>query len=241
MKSILFIFIFSISLIASNSIKEVSYESGISIYGQIGFVDLILEENLQEKTYKITAKTTSIGLVKVLSSNRIDVFTSEGTIEKGVYKPKKFTRYTSKSDYEKTRKYIFDYANNTVIKTEIIAELETTSEFNPLSMSFTTTEEIVTKEEIKNIDLHKNDFLSLYLNLMHGNLVYGKVPYVDMKEKDGLFFIEDNLFEVHKNHGEDKYKIKMLDDEKSIFFKEVTSVGIAFYGDAYIKKVSESN
>ncbi len=230
----------SFSLFGYTSIKEIKYESGISIYGQIGFVHLSLEENHDTHTYKMTAKTTSVGVVKYLSNNRIDTFISEGNVQNGVYLPLKFTRSTTKNKYKKTRTYLFDYENKNIHKTQIISRIETISTFHPISVSFSETEELVTEKEEKDIDFERNDFLSLYLNLIKGNLSHGKVPYVDMKEKDSLIFVKKNLFEVHKNNGEDKYLIVMIPDEESVFFKQVTSVGISFYGDAYIKKIHES-
>ncbi|MBL4730660.1 MAG: hypothetical protein JKY28_04750 [Sulfurimonas sp.] len=62
-----------------------------------------------------------------------------------------------------------------------------------------------------------------------------------MKEKDELIFVKENLFEVHKNHGEDTYFVEMTPDEDNPFFKQVTSLGISFYGDAYIKKISQKS
>ncbi|MDQ7045656.1 MAG: DUF3108 domain-containing protein [Sulfurimonas sp.] len=239
MKYLLLILSLKLSLLALTSIKEVKYESGISIYGQIGYVELKLEENIDKKTYKIQATTTSIGLVKFLSSNRTDTFISEGNIKDGVYLPLKFTRITSKADYKRTRIYIFNYDKKTIFKTEITDSSQITNTFNPISMTFTEEEKILSEKKTENIDFATNDFLSLYLNLISKKLLYGKIPYVDMKEKDKLLYLGENSFEVHKNHGKDKYSVLMVPDEKSMFFKQVTSVGIAFYGDAYIKKISE--
>ena len=115
----------------------------------------------------------------------------------------------------------------------------TTTTFDPISITFTECKEKVVEEKTEIIEFQQNDFLSLYLNLIHGNLEKGKVPYVDMKEDDSLTLMEDNLFEIQKNHGEDKYNILLVDDSDSIFFEMASSVCISFYGDAYIKKISE--
>lgn len=239
MKKILIILILNLSLFGYTSIKELKYESGISIYGQVGFVDLRFEENFDNNTYKMHAKTTSIGAVKYLSSNRVDKFTSEGKIKNGVYIPLKFTRHTTKTDYEKSRIYTFDYENNRVEKKEITSKMVTKTTFDPASITFTDCKEKVVEENTEIIEFQQNDFLSLYLNLKHGNLKKGQVPYVDMKEDDKLTLMGKNLFEIQKNHGEDKYNIVLIDDSNSIFFQKAASVGISFYGDAYIKKVSE--
>lgn len=238
-KIFILLLVLSTTLFAYTSIKELNYESGISIYGKIGTVSLTLEENHTTNKYKMVAKTMSTGVVKYLSGNRIDTFTSEGSIKNGVYLPHRFIRHTSKYDSNKTRTYNFNYENKTVEKIEVVSKLESFSGFDPISFNFTEEEKIVTSMKKKEIDFEENDFLSLYLNLIKGNLQKGKVPYIDMKEEDTLLYIKTNLFEVHKNHGEDQYSIVMVPDTNSIFFNEVKSVGIAFYGDAYIKKTSE--
>lgn len=241
MKKIFILLIINISLLASTSILNVKYESGISIYGKIGFVDLTLKKNLQEKTYMMQAITTSHGVVKYLSDNRIDTFTSEGKIKNGVYIPLKFTKKTTKTDVNKTTVYDFDYENNTVLKTKTVSEYKIISTFNPIEFGFNDVRTLFVDKKSENIDLEPNDYLSLYLNLKHGNLKKGKVPYVDKKDKDTLLFLGNNLFEVQKNFGDDSYQISMIDDNESIFFQKVMSIGVAFYGDAYIEKISESS
>jgi len=241
MRFLLLSFILTFSLVAKTTIEELRYESGISIYGQIGYVSLRLEENHDEKTYKIQATTTSTGIVKYLSSNRIDTFISEGNIIDGVYIPLKFTRITSKNDSTKERVYTYDYIQKNVLKIETINTLEDHSEIDIFSLKTIKKDKKIKKINKEIIDFKSNDFLSLYLNLQHGNLDYGKVPYIDMKIKDNLFFVQENLFEVHKNNGEEKYSVSMIPSKEGIFFEQVTSVDIGFYGDAYIKKLSQTS
>ena len=241
MRFLLLSFILTFSLVAKTTIEELRYESGISIYGQIGYVTLRLEENLDEQTYKIQATTTSTGIVKYLSSNRIDTFVSEGNIKDGVYVPMKFTRITSKNGSTKERVYSYDYVKKNVLKVETINTLESHSEIDVFSLKIIKKDKMIKKVNKEIIDFKTNDFLSLYLNLQHGNLDYGKVPYIDMKVKDDLFFVQENLFEVHKNNGEEKYSVSMIPSKEGIFFEQVTSVDIGFYGDAYIKKLSQTS
>jgi len=215
------------------------FESGISIYGQVGFVELTLKENFDTNTYTMKATAYSTGIVQVLSRNRSDSFVSEGKIQNGSYIPKKFIKKTVKTDYEKITTYTFDYKNNTVIKHKVLSKYITNSTFNLIKMKFIDTKKFVVEESTEEIELCKNDFLSLYLNLKHGNLKKGNISYVDKDEKDSLFLIDNNLFEVEKNNGEDKYKIALIDDEKSIFFQKAVSINVSFYGDAYIEKIYE--
>jgi len=239
MRFLTLIFVITFSLFAKTTIEELRYESGISIYGQIGYVNVKLEENLDKQTYKIQATTTSTGIVKYLSSNRIDTFISEGNITDGVYVPLKFTRITSKDNSTKERVYTYNYEKKHIHKVETIKRLETKKELDFISMKMHEKSDTVVEVHEKYIDFQTNDFLSLYLNLQHGNLAYGKVPYIDMKKEDDLLFIKDNLFELHKDNGENKYAVHMIPSKKGIFFEKITSLDIGFYGDAYIKKLSQ--
>lgn len=241
MKKILIILSLSLSLFGFTSVKELKFESGISIYGQVGFADIILEENFDKKTYKMTAITSSIGIVKVLTSNRSDTFVSEGIIENGVYVPLKFTKRTTKTNYEKVTTYIFDYENNTVSKEKVTKKNEAVRKFNPYTFKFTDGKKLVVDKVIESVKLSENDFLTLYLNLKHGNLKVGDVGYIDQDEEDSISLLNEKLFEVEKDNGNERYKIVLIDDEKSIFFNKAVAENISFYGDAYIKKISEKN
>ena len=241
MKKILIIISLSLTLFGFTSIKELRFESGISIYGQVGFADIMLEENFDKNTYKMTTVTSSTGIVRVLTANRSDTFISEGIIKNGVYVPQKFTKRTAKTDYEKVTTYIFDYENDTVLKEKVTKKNETVSKFDPITFGFIESKKLVVDKVTENVDLSKNDFLTLYLNLKHGNLKKGNVKYIDQDEDDSISLVDEDLFEVQKDNGNEKYKILLIDDKESIFFHEAVAKNIAFYGDAYIKKISEKN
>ncbi|MDF1875612.1 DUF3108 domain-containing protein [Sulfurimonas sp. SAG-AH-194-I05] len=239
-KKLLLLLVFILTLDAKSTLTELRFESGISLFGQIGFVDLRLEENFEDKTYKMTAKTTSIGIVKTLSSNRVDLYTSVGKVLNGVYRPLRFTIQITKTDYKKVIEYYFDYENDSVVKIKTKSRNESIFTYDIHTNSFKSINNLVTTTNRKEVKLFPNDYLSLYLNLQKGNLKVGRILYVDRNKKNDLFLLSSNLFEVHKNNGDDVYNIQMQNDEKSIFFKKIVSVGIAFYGDAYIEKISET-
>lgn len=230
----------SLSLFGYTTVSKLKFESGITIYGQVGFVDLVLKENLDDNTYEMKATATSTGLVKVLTNNRRDIFTSKGKIENGVYKPSTFTKEALEDDYRKVTNYVFNYKEDTVEKTVYKKEYRHIKTFDSKTFKFVTIKKLIEKNEKQSLKLYPNDYLSLYLNMKKGNIKKGKVSYVDKKDKDSLFYRDVNLIEVHKKHGEDQYKIVIHHDDDSIFFKKVESVGISFYGDAYIEKISET-
>ena len=98
---------------------------------------------------------------------------------------------------------------------------------------------MIQEKSEENIKLYDNDYLSLYLNMQSNKLKLGKVFYVDKKETDALIYKEHNLVEIQKNDAEDIYSIAVHYDKESIFFKKIESIGVSFYGDAYIEKISE--
>jgi hypothetical protein len=236
---LLLLVILNISLFAYTSVKNLKFESGISIYGQVGFVDIKLEENHDKQTYKMKAIAYSTGILKVLTRNRKEIFISEGDIKDGVYLPKKFTREVIKTDYKRVTVYKFDYKNNKVIKTKTLNKIKHISKFDIVNLKYINSKKHIHETQTQEIKLYKNDFLSLYLNMQKGNLKKGKVNYVDMKPKDSLLLVADDKIEVQKNNGKDRYNIDVYYDKNSIFFDKVVSVGIGYYGDAYIKKIDE--
>lgn len=238
-KSLILLLTFQLSLFGYSSIKTLKFESGISIYGQIGFVDVVLKRNFDSHTYMMKATATSVGVLKYLTNDRQDIFTSEGIIIDGVYKPLKFTKETIKKDSHKTKKYLFNYEEETVSKTVFTSTYETINDFNLETMEYIETKELQEKMKTEDVTFHPNDYLSLYLNMKKGNLNTGEVFYIGKKDKDTLTYKDENLVEVQKNHGDDIYHIRIHHDEKSLFFEKLESIGVAFYGDSYIKKISE--
>ena len=241
MKKILIILLtISISLSGYTSIKKLRFESGISIYGQIGYVDVELTQNFDKNTYTMKATTTSKGVVRFLTKNRKDIFISEGKIKNGLYIPFKFTKQAIKSDYEKVTTYLFNYEEDIVLKTVSLEKLETQSTFDPSTFSYTDVKKTILEKSESSVKLHPNDYLSLYLNFKSGKLKFGQVSYVDKKKTDKLIYKNSDLVEVQKHDGEDTYSIVIHHDDKSLFFNKTESIGVSFYGDAYIKKVSET-
>ena len=239
-KNILALLILNISAYGYTSVTELEYEGGISLYGKVGFAIIKLEENFSKNIYKMTVTASSTGLIKKLSSNRKDIYIGEGFIKNGIYVPSKFTKRVLKDDFDEKITYIFDYENEKVLKESVIKKLEYSHKFDMNKMGIVQTKELVTKEKSEYIDFHKDDFISLFLNSRHGNLKGVNISYVDKKEEDSINIISKNLYEVGKDYGNDIYRIGFLNDE-SIFFKEAVAEDIAFYGNAYIKKVYEKS
>jgi hypothetical protein len=239
-KSIFTLLVLNVYIMAHTSVTELKYEGGISLYGRVGTADVKLEEDFTNNRYKMKVTTQSVGLVKRLSSNRKDIYLSEGRIESGAYVPTKFTKLVIKDDYYEKTTYDFDYKNGEVVKRKVSKKVKYINEFDIDQMKIVEKKTFAEEDVSEYIDFKNNDYLSLFLNLRKGNLKNGALSYIDKKDKDSVNLISQNLFEVQKDYGEDTYRIGFLNDE-GIFFKEAVAENIAFYGDAYIKKVYEKN
>lgn len=239
MKTFLFLLMTLSTLFGGTTVEKLRFESGISFYGRVGFVDMVFEQNTQQKTYKMAIDAHSTGIVNVLSQNRHDKFISEGNIVDGIYKPSVFTQITTKNGYKKVTRYSFDYPNNIVIKREEEVRHFISKSFDAKSFSFKDVPQTTRKVKTEELPLVANDYLSLYLNVEHKNIGKGELAYIDQNEEDKLILVGDGMFEVHKENGEEIYRVILKKDKNSIFFKEAISLDVAFYGDAYIRKVWE--
>ncbi len=236
---LLFLSALSLSLHAYVTVTTIKYEGGISLYGKVAEADVVLEEDIEKSTYKMRITASSIGLVKTLTSQRVDAFESEGKIVEGVYLPNKFVKVVTKIGYLKRTTYTFDYKEDKVLKETYIEELEDESYYDIISVKTVNEKKLVKSTEIKYLEMKKNDFISLYLNLSSGNMRVGGVEYIDQKDSDSVSLINQNSFKVSKNDDEDIYHIDILSSD-SLFFTKAVAVDIGFYGDAYVKKISEN-
>jgi hypothetical protein len=226
------------SLFGQTSITKVKYEGGISIFGRVAEADLTLEENLKEGTYKATLVAQSVGIVKALTSNRKDMFISEGKIVKGVYIPHKFVKKVTEDKEIKQSTYTFDYTKDEVLKEVYKEEIVENCSYDIISMNAIREEETLISQEKKYIELQRNDFLTLFLNMSADKLNEGSVSYIDQNKDDDVMLINKTMFQVSKENGDEIYRIS-FDKNNSMFFDKAVALDIAFYGDAYLKKISE--
>lgn len=241
MKQIIFlIFNINIFLYANTVVTEVQYEGVISLYGKVGKAKIVLEENKDNSTYKISAVLSTTGLVNKLSSNRQDIYTSEGLIKDGVYLPNIATKQVSKNNSKQIITYKFDRDNKEVVKNRNGEKLVEKKEFDIRTMKFKTVAETVRENSEKKIEYSANDILSLFLNLRKGNLQNGDIEYIDKKEKDSVNVVSDNLVKIEKKAGKEVYNLDFKGNNKSIFSEIILARDIAFYGDAYLKKTYEN-
>ena len=131
----------SSTLSANISVTKVKYEGGISLFGRVAIADIVLEEDLDKNRYKMQVTASSAGIVKAMTSNRKDIFISEGDMSNGIYVPTKFTKLVLKDGYEEKTVYTFDYISNKVLKETYKEELVDDDTFNIIKM------EVVSKKK----------------------------------------------------------------------------------------------
>ena len=238
MKNILILILISISINANTSTINANYEGGISIFGKVAEANVTLSEDFEKHTYKMKIKAYSIGIVKALTSNREDLFISEGKNENGIYIPYKFTKIVTKTNYLKKTTYIFDYKKEKVLRTIYKEELVEENDYDIIKVKIISKERLVKSNEKQEIKLVPNDYLSMFLNFSKNTLKKGNISYIDQSSSDKVTLINKNEFKVSKHNGEEVYKINVVKDD-TILFKKAIAVDIAFYGDAYIEKISK--
>jgi len=237
-KTVFILLAFGGALHGAVTVTKAKYEGKISIYGKVGVADITLEEDSDKKNYKMRVETSSIGLVKALSSNRHDIFISEGIIKDGLYLPHKFTKQTLSDNLNEMTAYLLDYENNTLLKTVKVKKTVHYYSYDIQNFEIIPRQKIIETDESEYIDFQSNDYLTLYLNLKNDKLKIGNISYIDKKDEDSLQLTNKNLFEVQKDNGKTKYNISFLNDN-GLLFKRAVALHIFFYGDASIEKLYE--
>lgn len=236
MKHTLFLIFTTLSLYAHITNLHVKYEGGISIYGRVGTAKVDFQEDNITNTYKMHVVMTTTGLVKKLTGNQVNSYTSEGVIKNGVYFPKKFVILVTKDTSFKRETYIFDHKNKKIEKIRYKKELVHYTNYDISSMHIISKEKTVKKREHKSIKYYRDDYLSLYLNIRHHNFTSNVLGYIDKKETDTVILNNKNFLIIKKHNGDDVYNIEITYDN-TLLFQEALAKNILFFGDAYIHKI----
>lgn len=229
----------ALSLSAHVTTIHVKYEGGISIYGRVGVAKVDYKEDNVTKTYKMHVVMSTTGVVKKLTGNQENSYTSEGVIQNGVYLPKKFVILVTKNTSLKRETYLFDHKNKKIEKIRYKKELVHYTDYDILSMHIVSKKKTVEKTEHKSIKYYRDDYLSLYLNVRHHNFTCNDLGYIDKKDTDTVTLINDNRLTIKKHNGDDVYNIEITYDG-TLFFQEALAKDILFFGDAYIRKIIPS-
>ena len=236
MKISIILIVLNLSLFGSSLITKVDYEGGISLFGKVAEANITLEQDPEINTYNMKIVASSTGIVKALTANRKDTFISEGNIIDGVYRPKKFTEITTKNGYFEKTLYTFEYKKERVLKETFLEEIVTENSYDIINLKKISKQKLVKSNDKKYIKLQPNDYISMFLNLSVGKLNIGELRYIDQKESDKVLLLTKNIFEVIKHNGAEKYRI-IFYKKNELFFDKAVAEDIAFYGDAYLKKI----
>ncbi|MBU0719848.1 DUF3108 domain-containing protein [bacterium] len=227
------------------------YVGEFSVFGKIANAKLLYDND--GKNYKITISGAGDGIVGKLTNHKSYTFTSIGRVENGILIPSKYINTEIGKDFNKTKTYIFDYANKQTIVHEYKKEKKEFSKFNIISMGFDKTYRDVETNKKDILDsLFKDDMVSVFFNKRHGllsmhkgdvKLIYAlgsedtqegiMVKKLDTKDNKSIFSVM-----VKKDYiqgGSDDATFTL--DKNNILY-ETRVDGIMFFGDAKVTRVN---
>jgi len=152
------LFIFTNSILFAKTI-EANYSITYGSFLDLGIANAKLTYNKNEYEIKIEAKT--VGMAKILTNNRTEIYKSTGSFINNRFIPKKFIKIKKNNYKSRIKEYTFDYENKKIIvktitegiKKSVNNELKFQKE--PFYNEY--------KDELKFFT--KNDLLSLFFNL----------------------------------------------------------------------------
>lgn len=167
-KLLLTLTILTLQLFAANI--EGSYKITYGGFLNLGEAKATLITN--QNTYAIRIEANTVGMAKVLTNNRVEIYESKGSFENNTFTPKTFTQI-KKDDLKSTIKtFDFDYKNEKVYLHQIKEEIKSKYDKNLQKVENKFKEESNTTLDF----FAKNDLLSLFFNLnkLLLNIVDGK-------------------------------------------------------------------
>lgn len=223
--------------IAGAKVLSASYEVSFGIFQTMGTADAQLEIRDNE-TYTIRIEARTVGLAKVLSKNRVEVYESHGNVVNGKLVPEKYLKIRQTNAKKTVKIYTFDHPHKTVWKESITNDK---------------------RHKEKNDFYAQEDILSLFFNLKHysqaqqnrafyaigGNKTDGKIDVefpkgVELERmKKALGEIEGNFLKVILNdqifastNGE-----LLINLDKSGLCETAILEDVLFFGDIVGKRV----
>ena len=166
------------------------YKITFGLFGTLGYATTTL--NKIDETYYIRMEVKSVGLAKVLSGNRKEIYESRGKVVKGILVPELYKKTKSNNRYTKIKKFTFDHNNSQVLL-----------EKNSYNVSTKKSEN--SKETYK--FYAKNDILTLYFNILE---------LIKTSDSTQMVFHaiggkkENGRIDIQKLQGEQKEKIEKL-------------------------------
>jgi len=117
MFKLLFAVVLMSQLVYSKTLSA-TYEVSFGVFQKLGIADTTFQVN-DDDTYVIRVEAKTLGLAKVLSNNRIEVYESKGIIRNGKLIPAVYTSMRKTSSKKSMKTYTFDHPNRVVWKESI--------------------------------------------------------------------------------------------------------------------------
>ncbi len=142
---------------------ETRYDVKFSFFGKIGESTVIYERHADR--YKITVTAVTMGITATLTSNRVETYTSEGSIQNGLLRPETFIS-SKKSDKKiRIKTYTFDHLNKRVTLDIDTTRFKTKRSFDIKHMKILETKNTVVSHSNREYDFYaKDDALTLFFN-----------------------------------------------------------------------------
>lgn len=201
MKILITLLLLFYSNLYADSYKS-KYEITFGIFGTLGYATTVL--NKTDQTYYIKMEANSVGLAKVLSNNRNEIYESGGKVIDGVLVPRFYKKTKTNNRYIKIKHFTFDHKNKKVYLEK--------NEYN-----YSTKESTNSKEEYK--FYANNDILTLYFNILE---------LIKISESNHMVFHaiggkkENGRIDVEKLQEKEKLKTQELLETKSDTLLKVT-------------------
>lgn len=161
MKQIITILILATTLLSASF--SAKYAVNVSLFGKVGYIDIILDEKKDKYTMTMTAKTT--GTAAALTANRLETYISQGSIIDGKYIPDRFIKIKKTDHKTKTLTYSFNHEQKEITLVEEKEKLVTSSDFDALSFKIVKKQTLKKTKSTTVLDKYlPNDVLSSFIN-----------------------------------------------------------------------------
>jgi len=229
---------------------QMKYIGELSLFGKVG--DASMSYMNDGKNYHIIVKGGGSGIVATFTDHKQYVYESIGRVENGVLIPDEYIGREISADFNKTKRYVFDYKNS---KTTVITDRSKKKElstFNIISFKHDVSSKILKEHSEKVLNkVYKDDMVSMFFNKRLQLLAMNKndvkiVHAVGSKDTEGGMAVK--LIAV--NGGKYTYSIRIQKDylsggsEDATFILDANNIlhetklaGIMFFGDARVRRL----
>ncbi len=249
MKTIILTLILIITNLSATTLN-MKYIGELSLFGKVG--DATMSYMNDGKNYHIKVKGGGSGIVATLTKHKQYVYESIGRVENDLLIPHEYIGREISADFNKTKRYVFDYANN---KTTVITDRSKKKEistFNIISFKHDTSSNVVKEHREKVLNkVYKDDMVSMFFNkrLQLLAMNQGDVKIVHaVGSKDTESGMAVKLVKV--KGGKYTYSIRIQKDyldggsEDATFVLDANNIlhetklaGIMFFGDARVRRL----